>query len=240
MIAPPSSRSRRRARARRRHGLSRPLDRRRRRSGRRSGVQHRDDRLPGNPHRPVYCRQIVTLTYPHIGNVGVNAEDVEVAQASTPPAWSSATCRCCASNFRAQRDAGASTCSATSIVAIADIDTRKLTRILREKGAQNGCIVAAGDVGDADVEARARAGARRAVDGRAGPRQGRQRARALRMDARRDGRSAAAIGTLDDAALPRRRLRLRRQAQHPAHARRARLQRHRACRRRRPRATCWR
>jgi carbamoyl-phosphate synthase small subunit len=89
---------------------------------------------------PSYCRQIVTLTYPHIGNTGVNAEDDEASRifasglvirdlAHTP------------SNWRMQRtlpdylhEAG--------IPGISGIDTRKLTRILREKGAQNGCLMA--------------------------------------------------------------------------------------------------
>ncbi|WP_119154451.1 glutamine-hydrolyzing carbamoyl-phosphate synthase small subunit [Caldimonas tepidiphila] len=89
---------------------------------------------------PSYCRQIVTLTYPHIGNYGVNEEDVEATKVHAAgliikdlPVLES--------NFRMTRtlpqylrDEGT--------VAIADIDTRKLTRILRDRGAQNGCIVA--------------------------------------------------------------------------------------------------
>ncbi|CAN7273443.1 glutamine-hydrolyzing carbamoyl-phosphate synthase small subunit [Trinickia sp. LjRoot230] len=89
---------------------------------------------------PSYARQIVTLTYPHIGNVGVNGEDVE----STKVHAAGLIIRDLplrASNFRMQhtladylRDEG--------VVAIAGIDTRQLTRILRDKGAQNGCILA--------------------------------------------------------------------------------------------------
>ncbi len=89
---------------------------------------------------PSYCKQIVTLTYPHIGNYGVNDEDVEASKIfaagliiKEAPVLDS--------NFRKTRslrqylrDEGT--------VAIADLDTRRLTRVLREKGAQNGCILA--------------------------------------------------------------------------------------------------
>ena len=101
---------------------------------------------------PSYCRQIVTLTYPHIGNYGVNDEDAEAVKAHAAglvvrdlPQRSS--------NFRRSRDLGQYLC-AEGIVAIAGIDTRRLTRVLRTGGAQNGCIVAfeAGTVvGDAQI-----------------------------------------------------------------------------------------
>jgi carbamoyl-phosphate synthase small subunit len=89
---------------------------------------------------PSYCRQIVTLTYPHIGNTGVNDEDPEASRVHAaglvvrdlPRVYS---------NWRAQTDLG-SYLKASGIVGIADIDTRKLTRILREKGAQSGCLMA--------------------------------------------------------------------------------------------------
>lgn len=89
---------------------------------------------------PSYSRQIVTLTYPHIGNVGVNQEDTESAQIhaaglivrDVPAVYS---------NWRAQESLPAYLVR-SKIVAIADIDTRRLTRILREKGAQRGCILA--------------------------------------------------------------------------------------------------
>jgi len=101
---------------------------------------------------PSYAGQIVTLTYPHIGNTGTNDEDVEAARVfaagliirDLPPR---------ASNFRMQRDL-APYLRDEGIVGIADIDTRKLTRILREKGAQAGCIVAAAEgvpLTDADI-----------------------------------------------------------------------------------------
>jgi carbamoyl-phosphate synthase small subunit len=92
---------------------------------------------------PSYARQIVTLTYPHIGNVGVNAEDVE----STKVHAAGLIVRDLplrASNFRMERTL-AEYLQAENVVAIAGIDTRRLTRILRDKGAQNGCILAGSD-----------------------------------------------------------------------------------------------
>ncbi len=88
---------------------------------------------------PSYAGQIVTLTYPHIGNVGVNAEDVE----SRRPFAAGLVIRDLprlVSNFRSTGDLGAYL-AANDIVGIADLDTRRLTRMLRERGAQNGCIV---------------------------------------------------------------------------------------------------
>ena len=93
---------------------------------------------------PSYSRQIVTLTYPHIGNVGINPEDIEAAKVHAAgliikdlPAL--------ASNFRS-RQTLPEYLKAEGIVAIAGIDTRKLTRILREKGAQSGAIIAGHDL----------------------------------------------------------------------------------------------
>ncbi len=89
---------------------------------------------------PSYCRQIVTLTYPHIGNVGTNAQDVEAAKVHAAgliikdlPALRS--------NFRSEQSLDAYL-RAHGTVAIAGIDTRRLTRHLRSNGAQSGCIVA--------------------------------------------------------------------------------------------------
>jgi carbamoyl-phosphate synthase small subunit len=99
---------------------------------------------------PSYAGQIVTLTYPHIGNVGVNPEDVE----SRRPYAAGLVIRDLprvASNFRATGDLGAYL-AANGIVAIADLDTRRLTRILRERGAQNGCIAARAAKGSVDIE----------------------------------------------------------------------------------------
>ena len=98
---------------------------------------------------PSYAGQIVTLTYPHIGNVGVNAEDVE----SRKPFVAGLVIRDLprqVSNFRSQKDLG-TYLAENGVVAIADVDTRRLTRILREKGAQNGAIVAASAI-DAATE----------------------------------------------------------------------------------------
>ncbi|HJV03532.1 MAG TPA: glutamine-hydrolyzing carbamoyl-phosphate synthase small subunit [Burkholderiaceae bacterium] len=88
---------------------------------------------------PSYCRQIVTLTYPHIGNTGVNPEDVE----STKVHAAGLIIRdlpLMASNFRSTQSLS-DYLKAENVVAIAGIDTRKLTRILREKGAQAGAIL---------------------------------------------------------------------------------------------------
>jgi carbamoyl-phosphate synthase small subunit len=92
---------------------------------------------------PSYALQIVTLTYPHIGNTGVNTEDEE-----SDRIWAAGLVirdlPLLASNFRSEQ-ALDSYLKANNILGIADIDTRKLTRILRETGAQNGCLMA-GDV----------------------------------------------------------------------------------------------
>ena len=89
---------------------------------------------------PSYCRQIVTLTYPHIGNTGANAEDVESRKVYAA-GLVIRDLSLVASNWRSTQDLS-SYLRAEQVVAIADIDTRKLTRILREKGAQDGCIMA--------------------------------------------------------------------------------------------------
>ena len=103
---------------------------------------------------PSYTKQIVTLTYPHIGNTGVNAEDVESGQVYA----SGLIIRdlpLVHSNWRSEQSLS-EYLAANNVVAIADIDTRKLTRILREKGAQAGCIIA-GDITEADALAQAKA-----------------------------------------------------------------------------------
>lgn len=100
---------------------------------------------------PSYCRQIVTLTYPHIGNTGINAEDVESERVQAAglvirdlPLRTS--------NFRSEQGLD-DYLKAENVVAIAGIDTRRLTRVLREKGAQGGCIVTAEPGSTVDVEA---------------------------------------------------------------------------------------
>lgn len=97
---------------------------------------------------PSYYKQIVTLTYPHIGNVGVNTEDDESARIMAQGLIVK-DCPPLMSNFRAQKTLP-QYLQEQSVVAIADIDTRKLTRLLRNKGAQSGVIVA-GDQIDADA-----------------------------------------------------------------------------------------
>ncbi|MGA8258590.1 MAG: glutamine-hydrolyzing carbamoyl-phosphate synthase small subunit [Arenicellales bacterium] len=104
---------------------------------------------------PSYARQIVTLTYPHIGNTGVNAEDVEsdrlyasgLVVRDLPGRMSS---------WRAERTLQ-DYLTEHGFVAISDIDTRKLTRILREQGAQNGCIRAGPEVDETSALEAARA-----------------------------------------------------------------------------------
>ena len=103
---------------------------------------------------PSYCRQIVTLTYPHIGNTGINDEDVESAGIHAAGlVIRDLPLR--VSNWRSQRDLPACL-RAHAVPGIAGIDTRKLTRILREQGAQAGCLMA-GEIDEAKALAAARA-----------------------------------------------------------------------------------
>src|ERR1051326_8143391 len=95
---------------------------------------------------PSYCRQIVTLTYPHIGNTGVNGEDQESAKVYAEGLVIRDLPRL-HSSWRQQGDLSAYL-RTNNVVGIADLDTRKLTRILREKGAQNGCLLA----GDTNID----------------------------------------------------------------------------------------
>ncbi len=102
---------------------------------------------------PSYCRQIVTLTHPHVGNTGTNEEDVESHRVfAAGLVIRDLPVR--ASNFRMTHSLE-QYLEREGVVAIADIDTRQLTRILRTKGAQNGCIMA-GDVDDSKALALAR------------------------------------------------------------------------------------
>ena len=103
---------------------------------------------------PSYCQQIVTLTYPHIGNTGTTAEDEEAAKVFA----NGLVIRdlpLMASNWRNQENLS-DYLKRHGIPAIAGIDTRKLTRLLREKGAQNGCLMA-GQIDEAAALASARA-----------------------------------------------------------------------------------
>ena len=107
---------------------------------------------------PSYTKQIVTLTYPHIGNHGINLEDVESGQVYAA-GLIIRDLPLIHSNFRSSQSLS-EYLVANKVVAIADIDTRKLTRILREKGAQTGAIIA----GEAD-EAKAIAAAMTLIEG---------------------------------------------------------------------------
>ena len=99
---------------------------------------------------PSYARQIVTLTHPHIGNTGTNTEDEESGQV-----WATGLVirdlPMLASNWRYEQSLE-DYLKAKGVVAIAEIDTRKLTRILRDQGSQNGAILTADDLTEADVE----------------------------------------------------------------------------------------
>lgn len=108
---------------------------------------------------PSYTGQIVTLTYPHIGNVGVNSEDCESSRVYA----AGLIIRCdspVVSNFRAQESLS-DYLKRSGVVGISDIDTRRLTRILRSRGAQPGAIIAAqaGELSEEDIQAAARAAA---------------------------------------------------------------------------------
>ncbi|HEY3699129.1 MAG TPA: glutamine-hydrolyzing carbamoyl-phosphate synthase small subunit [Spongiibacteraceae bacterium] len=103
---------------------------------------------------PSYAQQMVTLTYPHIGNTGTNSEDEEAAKI-----WATGLIirdlPLMASNFRNTQSLG-DYLRTRNVVGIADIDTRRLTRLLRDKGAQNGCLMA-GRIDETEALAAARA-----------------------------------------------------------------------------------
>jgi len=100
---------------------------------------------------PSYAEQIITLTYPHIGNTGTNCEDKESASIFAK-GLVIRDLPLLASNFRSEQSLS-EYLKANNILGIADIDTRKLTRILREKGAQNGCILTLEDASDESLQA---------------------------------------------------------------------------------------
>ncbi|SVD29892.1 uncharacterized protein METZ01_LOCUS382746, partial [marine metagenome] len=104
---------------------------------------------------PSYAEQLITLTYPHIGNTGTNEEDVEADKI-----WSKGLIirdlPLVASNFRQQQTLS-EYLKAKGVVGIADIDTRRLTRILRDKGAQNGCIICSDELDESSALAQAKA-----------------------------------------------------------------------------------
>ena len=104
---------------------------------------------------PSYSRQIVTLTYPHIGNTGCNAVDTESDRVHAA-GLVIRDLPLAASNWRSEETLDAYL-RRNRIVGIAEIDTRKLTRILRDKGAQNGCLVAGSNISEDDAIAAANA-----------------------------------------------------------------------------------
>jgi carbamoyl-phosphate synthase small subunit len=103
---------------------------------------------------PSYTRQIVTLTYPHIGNYGVNREDCESSRIYAA-GLVIRDLPMLASNFRSEQTLD-DYLRSENIVGIAGIDTRRLTRVLREKGAQAGCIVAGSSIDEAAALTQAR------------------------------------------------------------------------------------
>ncbi len=103
---------------------------------------------------PSYCRQLLTLTYPHIGNVGCNADDHEATTVHAA-GLIIRDLPLIASNWRSQQSLP-DYLRQHNVVAISDIDTRKLTRILREKGAQSGCLMA-GNINEAEAIKKAQA-----------------------------------------------------------------------------------
>ncbi|WP_444995666.1 glutamine-hydrolyzing carbamoyl-phosphate synthase small subunit [Aliikangiella sp. IMCC44359] len=104
---------------------------------------------------PSYAKQMVTLTYPHIGNTGVNSEDEEAERV-----WAAGLIirdlPLLHSNWRSEKSLS-QYLENNQIVGIADIDTRKLTRILRDKGALSGCLVAGDDIDEAGALEKAKA-----------------------------------------------------------------------------------
>jgi hypothetical protein len=175
-FVPSGNRPTRHPGARRRHGLSRQFDRRRRLHHRRSGVQHRHHRLPGNPHRPQLLpadrdahvsahRQLRRQRGRHRSRQGPRRRPDHQGPAAA------------GQQLPLHHDACRSTWQREGTVAIANIDTRKLTRLLRSKGAQNGCIVglAAGEaVTQAHIDKGHGRRQGRAQHGRPGPGQGGQ------------------------------------------------------------------
>jgi carbamoyl-phosphate synthase small subunit len=203
---------------------------------RRGGVQHRADRLPGNPHRPELCQQIVTLTYPHIGNYGVSAEDVE-AKKVIAAGLIIKDLPLLESNFRSD-DAAGSTCSAKAPWR-SPTSTRAPDARAAHHGAQNGCILTlAARRALTDAHRRRRSRRRKAAPSMAGLDLAKVVSEREPYEwTETEWRSAAATARRR-ADVPRRRLRLRRQAQHPAHAGRAAAAASPWCRRRRRPPRC--
>ena len=109
---------------------------------RRSLFQHRDDRLRGDPHRSSYAGQIITFTFPHIGNVGTNEADIETVNLAATPGARGVVLHSAItqpSNYRATRDLDA-WLKNRGVIGLAGIDTRALTALIREKGMPNAVI----------------------------------------------------------------------------------------------------
>jgi carbamoyl-phosphate synthase small subunit len=99
---------------------------------------------------PSYTRQIVTLTHPHIGNTGVNVEDEE-SKAIWVEGLVIRDLPLMASNFRSEKSL-ADYLTSHNVLGIANVDTRRLTRVLREQGSQNGCLMSAEKISQSDIE----------------------------------------------------------------------------------------
>jgi carbamoyl-phosphate synthase small subunit len=99
---------------------------------------------------PSYARQIVTLTHPHIGNTGVNVEDEE-SKAIWVEGLVIRDLPLMASNFRSEKSL-ADYLASHNVLGIANVDTRRLTRVLREQGSQNGCLMSAETIEQADID----------------------------------------------------------------------------------------
>ena len=173
---------------------------------------------------PSYAGQIITFTFPHIGNVGTNEDDIEtVNMAATPGARGVVlhTDITEPSNYRATRHLD-HWLKARGIVGLSGIDTRALTSLIRDKGMPN-AVIAHEPAGKFDLDALQEGSARVAGPGRHGPRADGDVGPALHL-----GRDAVGMGQglrpPGRAGIPRGRHRLRHQAQHPAPARRQGLQ----------------
>ena len=172
---------------------------------------------------PSYAGQIITFTFPHIGNVGANPEDIETDDPGGARLRHRAPTSPSPSNWRAAQHLDA-WLKSHNLIGITGVDTRRLTRRIRDGGAPNGVIAHAPD-GKLRHRCPDRRGHGLARPRGHGPRQGRDLPPDLRLGRDALGSSAAASASQASAALPRRRHRLRRQAQHPALPRRRRLPR---------------
>ncbi len=166
---------------------------------------------------PSYCRQIVTLTYPHVGNTGTTPEDLE-SGAVYAAGLVIRDLPLLHSNWRATESL-TQFLLRCKVVAIADIDTRKLTRLLREKGAQSGCIMTGDSIDEtAAVRAAKKFPGLKGMDLAKAVIDQEDLSMERRLAVEVDQQAAAAA---EPPACGR--LRLRHQAQYSAHPRRARL-----------------